>query len=225
MSELLYKRVDRILDGVDKRDGYRFHPYDLNVITEAILGETLVDQVQFVPFPAAPDGIIVGFVKVWTYSAGVYADATTVADVHYLEDLSEEWRNFVVCKELCQLIWVDLPATRVSDRHHLIDLAERLMSDRFFDSEESCEQKVTEDAALIAAMELLCPFEFREIMMKDLVAGTLSKDAIARRFSIPLVVVNFLFNPVYHDYVRKQGRARFLPAQKPRVVSRQGEAG
>lgn len=217
MSELFFKRIDRILGNLNQRGAYAAHPYNLNDIKSAILVETVVDEVKFQPYSQAHNGIIEGFVRVDTYQDGVYTGDKCVATVHYCKDLPRDWQNFIVCKELCQLIWVDHPDLRTSNVDELLQVVSHLLKDnkRTGDA-QVCWPALTEDASYICAMEILVPWEFRHILMKRIDDGEVTLNEIAERFCCPLEIVKTLFSAEYHGYASRQKRTKIY---SPRLVA------
>jgi hypothetical protein len=77
---------------------------DLATISRIFTAVTVVDHIVYVCYDTPADNPIWGEFCRWTRRPSVYDSMETIVEVRYAAHLSEDWRRFVVCKELCHAL-------------------------------------------------------------------------------------------------------------------------
>ncbi len=121
-----------------------------------------------------------GFIKFFTYSAP-YVDPTYAANIYYSETLNTCWKRFVHCKEMFHLL--DEPEQRASTRIQITDLVQAITSVTQMGDPEP--QEKSERNAMVAAIELLFPWEHRKALSGAYASGTYSALDLAEMFKVP----------------------------------------
>jgi hypothetical protein len=74
---------------------------DLETITKIVVGVTKIDRVHFTEYNVPSDNPIIGEFRRFEQRDAVYSPVLTVVEIRYANHLTQEDRQFVVCKELC----------------------------------------------------------------------------------------------------------------------------
>ncbi|WP_147041166.1 hypothetical protein [Skermanella aerolata] len=212
MSDPLFRRIDNLLAKVHRAGLYDRHPYDLNSIASIIVADSSIDEVEFHSFQKRPNknGLIEGFFKLIPIEIGIYTESSMLARIFIRSDLEPEWSRLVACKELCHILWQDLPSSRASTQEQLLNQVEHILSENpFDDSQKICIQGLIEDSALVAAIELLVPIEFRLLLVENYQNRKVKLSDISERFGVPEAVISLVFQEDYMKFTSK-GRRHFF---------------
>jgi len=95
----------------------------LETITFAIEAYSPIDEIIYVEYDVPDTNPIWGQFLKYGRQPSVYASSKTTVEIRYAKHLSERWRRFVVCKELCHALDSDEGTHSVSDKS-----IERLMN-------------------------------------------------------------------------------------------------
>jgi hypothetical protein len=166
---------------------------DLDLITQTFCDLTVVDQVHFVEYDTPADNPLWGGFQRWSKQPGVYTAFETIVEIRYAKHLTEEWRRFVVCKELCH-------ALDTSDGCHVVTPAavDNLVN-TFALTSTAAVPKTTGSAyqaevlAEVGALVLMCPLEARKVAVNGVPFDELDVDALCTRFGIPKSYANLAF--------------------------------
>lgn len=208
--EILFRRIDKILETLVSEGRYETHPYDLGAISNAILANSFIDEMRYERWPDVDDGPIAGTFTLMQEQTSVYGEVKTIARIFVNPSLDFKWRRFVACKEMCHALWQDLPHFRTTSHEDLIRIAEHVSMSS--PAKIVTPQVLDEDTAIAIAVELLAPFEFREILRPMVRNGEITIAQISDRFGIPEVIAEFSFSDSYMKLSEDSARKRFVDA-------------
>lgn len=188
----------QVSKGISKdigKDGRR----SLETITFAIEAYSPIDEIIYVEFEAPPSNPIWGQFLKYGKQPSVYASAQTIVEIRYAKHLSECWRRFVVCKELCHALDADEGTHSVTDRSidRLINKF-ALRSTKTETTGRSSPEFQAELLAEIGALELLCPIELRKELSSS---NDCSCDSLCDKFGIPSEYSIIAFDPQFVQMV------------------------
>jgi hypothetical protein len=175
----------------------------LEIVTKVFVGLTVVDFIVFVRYVTPADNPILGEFTRWSRQPGVYTAAETIVEIRYADHLSEPWRRFVVCKELCHSLETN------SGSHTATNAAMSSLVDAFsiLSSAGASAPAIgaalgTELVAEAGAIELLCPLPKRKAIIAT---GVTMDDAtcarLAAEFNVPEMYMKMAFDPKYVQVV------------------------
>lgn len=176
-------------------------PPTLEVISNVIKMFSGIDEITFIKFEAHPSNPILGQFNKWSRMPSVYAPFTIFVEIRYAGHLSQKWKKFVVCKELCH-------ALDSEDDHHSTSASSinQLVNDFSLMSARKKNIDIngvlgSELSAFFAAIELVFPMQMRESILQKACGdlGQLDVAGISDRLMIPKSVVTAAFDP---DYMR-----------------------
>lgn len=79
-------------------------PVDLETVSSVFKGLTIIDEIIYVEYDTPATNPIWGAFTRWSRQPSVYAASETFVEVRYASHLSEPWRRFIICKELCHAL-------------------------------------------------------------------------------------------------------------------------
>ncbi len=199
MNDRLYRtKVLSILKAlsVNSRNG---PPYELDPIRRSVMTFAGIDEISFTDYMPLKQGID-GKFEVYHDLAPPYAMSTkSYARVFYSNQLNCCWRRFVICKEMCQLLWHDVPQMRVSSSVQAMALVASLALHP--NQRRLLPQGWSEDASIRAAMDILFPMEDRVQIMEDCAAKGIKPSTfqIAQTYRVPEIYVKVLLIETIHN--------------------------
>lgn len=159
------------------------NPTDLATITRIVEDVTTIDKVVFVEYESTPDNPIWGSFQKWVQRPSPYSSLDTWVEVRYANHLSETWRRFVVCKELCHALEEDDGCHSVSpSAMDALVIAFSLKSKRTPEQIKQAAPVAAESLAEAAALELLCPMPIRREVAAR---GLEDHEAVCEQWGIP----------------------------------------
>lgn len=160
----------------------KVHSFALKDITDIISNLTIIDEIVFVRYEAEPSNPIWGAFQRWARQPSAYSPFQTVVEVRYASHLDEEWRRFVVCKELCHALDTS-EGSHVNTQNAVDNLVRQfaLQSSSHVTANQLSMGFASEMLAEAGAMELLCPLPIRREALR---CGMPVED-IASRFRVP----------------------------------------
>jgi hypothetical protein len=192
----MLKAVASVRDEVIKRCEGR--DIDLETITKVFAGLTIVDVIVFIPFDTSSANPILGEFRRWSRSPAVYAGAETVVEIRYARHLSEDWRRFVVCKELCHSLET-VQGSFVASQGAMDNLVGSFAIKSSGDIANIPPSLASELLAEAGALELLCPLAARKLILAN--NPKIDIGELAKRFNIPPVYIELGFNPRYNQVI------------------------
>lgn len=195
----MLKAVAKVRDEVLKQCG-GVNKVNLEVITRVFSGVTALDVIVFVRYEAPPENPIWGEFARWNRQPGVYQSFETIVEVRYAAHLlgpgKEDWRRFVICKELCHSLEAAQGSHDVSKAamENLVDCFSLMSAGKYENLPRAAHIEILAEAG---ALELLCPLATRREILKAN-AGQLDDAAladIAREFNTPLEYIKTAFLP------------------------------
>lgn len=173
--------------------------YTLETIANAVSAYSPIDKIFYVGYDVPSTNPIWGQFRKYGKRPTAYSNEETIVEIKYANHLSDEWRRFVVCKELCHAIDDDEGAHSISDKSierlvanfSLISLRRTIRHDgnnRAFNAEMAAE---------IGAIELLCPLSERPQLIASN-GGDIEK--LCNDFQIPLDY-SFAFTRDFMDFM------------------------
>jgi hypothetical protein len=185
MERLYRHRVLAVLKHVQAHHQKSGPPYDLDVVREAIMAGAHLDSLVFEPFEPNGDGIL-GRYELSYESEGPYAQATKLhARVCYASTENVCWRRFIICKEMCHIFWNDEPHFQSANAAVLMAVVGNLTGSNQVPA-AMAPAILTEQAAVVAALDILFPLEDRIKAFEDHTGSRkVPTIAIARRYRIP----------------------------------------
>lgn len=170
--------------------------YPLQNIIFAIEAYTAIDQVIYVGFDVPTINPIWGQFQKYVAGPKLYASSQTTVEVRYNKNLSDEWRRFVVCKEMCHALEVDQGThsnsirsiDRIMNRFSLYSANKPI--DKSFPAFDA------ESLAEIAALELMCPLDVRKE-----IAGTKDAEELCLEYGIPDAYWRIAFDQEYINII------------------------
>lgn len=195
-------RIKNVRAHIDNKRKNYFLPYGIEEIKEAIVANSHIDEICFIPFDD-PENHVKGRYQRYSKSPGVYCDSVLQVDIHYNKSLNFCWTRFVICKEMCHSL-EDGGDEAVSTREDVDSLVDALLSPKQLRQSVSFFPPfISENVAQFAALELLCPLPLRKKIVEYRSSTTLSDMQIATDFRIPVDYVDILFNKNYIDLVEE----------------------
>lgn len=200
---LLYKtRIHNVLRAVTVDRVMHGPPYSLEPIRQAIMKAVNLDSITFRPFEPRDKGVI-GRYELCYEQGGLYAaaPAKTHAIISYSSAENFCWQRFAICKEMGHLLWHDDPRFRSTTPAILMAVVGRLTGSSM--STAMVPAIMSEDAAVLAAVDLLFPMQDREAVYHAYTDGDISSLDLATRFRIPKHYIEELLNPDTHENARR----------------------
>jgi hypothetical protein len=175
----------------------------LATVSRVFVGLTVVDLIVYVEYDTPPSNPILGEFTRFSRRPGVYVPLETIVEIRYARHLEEDWRRFVVCKELCHSLETN------SGSHMATNAAISNLVDAFsiLSSTGASTQNIgaalgTELVAEAGAIELLCPLPMRKPIMASNPTLDAAKCAkLAKDFNIPETYMKMAFDPQYVQVV------------------------
>lgn len=176
---------------------------DLETVAQVFTELTPIDEIIFVPYDTPPENPIWGRFTRWGQQPAAYAPFTTVVEIAYATHLSEPWRRFVVCKELCHALEVG-NGVHANDIDRLVEAFVIKSAAGDIDSTHHVRVFAPELLAECGAIEILYPLEEREaLLVEDATPGPDQKLAIAARFNLPIEYVELGLISEYNTTIRR----------------------
>ena len=181
--------VCQVRDAILKENG-GIVPVTLEMVSSIVEMMTPIDEIIFIEYQAPATNPIWGQFQKWTYLPTAYASFTTRVEVRYASHLSEEWRRFVVCKELCHALDESTGSHSASGRSvdNLLKAFALISTQQRPRSTALAYQ--AEVLAEIGAIELLCPLQIREPLVTE---DPDEISALAKQFGIPEDYAEYAF--------------------------------
>lgn len=121
------------------------------------------------------------------------------AQIFWKSGLNKCWKRFVLCKELMHLV-LDDTGSMVDSSVELKQLAMAMMtSSNEFMTENIQAARKSEEMAVLAALELLFPIQYRHGLIRQKDERKYTNKQIAEVFLIPEMYVNIALNPLFHE--------------------------
>lgn len=162
----------------------------LENIKASIEAYTHIDKIVFIEYPSLPSNPIWGQFRKFVQTPNAYTSVETRVEVYYASHLNNVWKRFVVCKELCHSLDVDVETYSASTRsiNNLVNIF------ALSSAQKSIRESRAYDAEILAelgAIELLCPMEYRN---KLILNGDFDCEKECAKFGIPFEYGNFCFS-------------------------------
>ncbi len=181
---------------------------DLEDITSIVDEITLIDKTIFAPYDVPETNPILGRFAKWSTAPGVYSAHRVIVEIAYAKDLPEQWRRFVICKELSHA----LLTLGQENGHEVSEAAIRGLADAFaLQSARGAVEKFNggeyadEISAEAAATELLFPLSVRESELNKKPDAREDQDVVARlvnEYNLPEVYVRLGLDKHYNEIAR-----------------------
>ncbi len=198
----MFKRIREIRDLVLLRERTGELPHQIESIRDAITQITSLDVININTF--ADEIPLLGRYTSYEAQTTPYSGNKTHADIHVLESLNYCWQRFVVCKEMCHA-FLDYDNVKVNTTVRLERLVDQLLlPEEARKSVSVIPEYSSENWAMIAAIELLCPIDERRIVIQKRRTQTISIHAIAMDFRIPTAFVEQTFDERYINFIATQ---------------------
>ena len=187
-------------------------PYKLDDLVDAFHAKTAVDEIEFIEITA--ENIngghpVLAWIDTYDRSPAPYAPPITTAQIHYVSELDVKFKRVIICKELSHLLWHD-PRVQVENSGQLLELAEALtLPTASTEMLAGHPQLMSEKMAMLIALDLLCPFSFREALLENYQNGHLSNSEISDDFLIPETYIALLFDRQTHEVFKSLRSAVF----------------
>ena len=202
----IFEKIEEVHKHLLKQNKFHLLPYTLDDLRDAIIARTNVDEIDFIEIPTKDlghDMRIQGKIELFERAPAVYALPNTVAEIYYLDGLSDTKKRFIVCKEMSHLL---IHEGRVRNADELIELVNTLVLPlpmrEFLAKMTNQPQFASEMIASFLGLELLCPFQFRDQFLAELNKKEKSINEIASIFCVPTESITMLFTPEFHEAQR-----------------------
>jgi len=178
-------------------------PYTLEEIKAGIEIVSNVDIVEISEFNL-PDNPIKGRYERYEIRCALYEPQKTKVCVQVAQSLNTCWKRFVVCKELCHSLAPN-GDYHITSADQLEDLIESLISPRYLLDKLSFSPALrSENIAIFAALELLCPIHERKKVLRFRESNEISDMQVAQHFRIPASFVAAAFDRHYILFAEKE---------------------
>lgn len=201
--EHLRTLVSSILEQYKKLYGIRDLPISVDKLRPMLEERGWVDRILWDEFEFESKHILAQ-VEFFRASMGLYAGTGDYAIVQYSIGLNFCWQRFAICKEMFHAVIDAAPETRVTTIEGLLKLAEMLVSETTA-SIAPFSPFMTEQTAVVLAVETLFPLEYRLRYEDRYRAGEITDLQLAERFRIP---EDYIRRAMYPAYMRAVEDAR-----------------
>lgn len=201
---MLFENIQKIVDYLEARGAYDNLPVDPDDLRLALMALGYADNIEFIKFSENPNpdrGVVLGIFKIYHDREAVYGDPSKNVQIYYLGNLSPEMLRLVVCKEMSHLL-LGHPTFRANNEQRLTDLVELIATENSLGLRHSASPPYqTEIMALIAALEILCPFSIRQKVLARVESGDLKGADLERWFGLPESSLLSIFSKAYLNTV------------------------
>jgi len=171
-------------------------PYAVEHVREAVCEITPVDHVTLNEVPIKSNSVI-GKFELFERETAPYSGMQLCADIYYAGDLNYCWQRFVITKELCQCVFDDQDARVTTEEQidQLVDVLRVPITSAGYSA--WLPSAASENFALFAALEILCPIEDRLKLAPAYNSTELSAAELAEWFRIPAGYIQAVFEPSF----------------------------
>lgn len=198
--EYLRTLVPSLLGQYRDTYGLRDLPVAIDYLRPMMEERGWVDRILWEEFDF-PSQHIYAQVEFFRASMGVYQGDGDHARVRFSSGLNFCWKRFSICKEMFHAVIDNSPEKRITSSDELLKLAEMIVSETSA-SLETFSPYLTENAAVVLALETLFPFEIRSLYEERYRTGDISDHQLALRFRIPEQYARMGMYPSYFNTIR-----------------------
>lgn len=195
----MLKTVRQVSSGLLKERGDEYHP--LENIVFAVEAYSPIDEVYYVGYESSKDNPIWGQFFKFVQTPNSYSSSKTIVEVRYALHLDTYWRRFVTCKEMCHSLDADEGTHSATDRSvdYLVNSFSLLSAKKHY-GDNPLKAMSAEILAEVGALELLCPLEIREDIVRTANGNV---ESACTKYGIPLHYGDIAFNEAIISAVRE----------------------
>jgi hypothetical protein len=160
-----------------------------------------IDEVEYIGYDVPVTNPIWGRFSKWKM-LGAYTSEKTYCKVQYASHLSEEWRAFVVCKELCHSLHTNDGSHSVSNSA-VVNLVNSLALASASMTVQPSNPFMAERLAEFGALEILIPVSIRQSMIASGEHTKMTSIELAKKLNCPLYYISYIFSQPVIDFSLK----------------------
>lgn len=199
-----FSRLKGIISAVLAEVGNDPLPIKLLPIQNAIIKAQFVDAIELKTVPSKGRSIIGEYNLIHIPKGPPYSDNfESNAQIKVASHLNVCWTRMVVVKEMCHCI-LDRNGYRATTTDQVLTLSKALtLKDEFQASVSKSLPFFNDEVAINAALEILCPIQYRRPLFEAYSKRDISDMGLAEKFRIPKMFIPMVFDADYTDLMEE----------------------